>query len=309
VHSFLSSNPSDDGQLIQDIQNDKAKGGGFYKKCHDTTQTQLCFTVFFKRAAIGVLNFESTIRKGIGENDTTYLMKIRSALENYIQLIYESTDKYWLTRQNQIYQNLHELQNLIGGINFPDDYRNIIKDYIDQKNIRESNQMVPLSRLIGFRENYLEAYRNDLVATNTNPSYINEIIEEYSKACTISISDESISMEAYKVDMIEVIYKNMLDNFKNYSLSNRGRFNVYLRKSKDILGFHSRSSEPFPDCVHNKLLQTPIWQEHRGRYSYGMFIVGMLARQLNGFAYAENLEDSNRGALRVEIPIKDGLCR
>jgi hypothetical protein len=318
AHVFANSNPDDDGYYIEDINKLKfsSKSGQLFESKHKYTERrtnakdELCFCIYFKSVPIGVINFESPLRKGLIE-DRQFLKKVRASIENYITVIYECNDKQWLARRSHVYQNLHEIQNLIKSEGINKEFRKAIGQYIEVNEvIGRSIEPKKIASIIQERKKYLRDYKKEL--SNINPFFKarNKRIYEVSFGIKIFPIDNDVYLEGYKYDMMTILYKNLLDNYIKFADLEHDSILVYQKRNSDFLTFKVNSSVMFDEDYVSKLLVEPYSKntDEMEKAHYGMFIIGMITRHLGGYAHISNSKDlSIKSSLLITIPVRRAL--
>ncbi len=267
-------------------------------------KSELCFSLYYKEIKIGVANFESPIRRAFFE-DFDYFRTIIDLIENYLSLLFELNDKLWLSQKSQIYQNLHEIQNVIESSDFPNKYRIEINEYINKMDISHTSEAVPLSELIVFKENYIYNYKKKFEAFMGCGEMVDDLVESFHYGCITDMHHKEMTIAKPKFDMLKIIYKNLLDNYRDHCDNERDTLLLcQTRKLKNIINFRLKSSNQYNTKFFNQYLLTPIQaKEESNRFRYGLFITGMLTRHLSGFAQVSNIERESRSELLITIPL------
>lgn len=272
-----------------------------YLNHRENTKTELCYCIFFKDVAIGTLNFESSIVNAF-VNDKSYLKKIRTMLEGFLAFFYESNDKQWMARRSQQYENQHELKNLIKTGHIPENIRTFLAELVTEQNISMSTRSVNLKALSKYRKDYIKKYKDDLDYFPSNLSLIkNEMVENFSHGIKVQITNNNLFIADYKLNMIKIIFKNLLDNYRKHSDIERDSVYVNFNEEDRTLVIMSRSSRKLKKDLVNKLLNESIGANLKKHD--GLFIVGMLTRHLNGYAYAYNDSYTSCSKILVKIPL------
>ncbi len=305
AYVFKTGKPGDEGNYIPNIEHIRGKSGSKYREHRTNSQSELCFCIFFKQIAVGVLNFESPQKNGF-QHDRNFLKKIRTSLENYITALYESNDKQWLARRSKIYQNLHEIKNVINSDYFPKELTQEIDKFIEvNETVDRSIEPVSIIEIERFRDTYIDSYTKELEHTVKINLIRDEMIKEFPKGCMINISNVNKSVPHYKMNLLLILYKNLLDNYRKWSASNRDYVRVRDLKDSNLIEFKVVSSTLFDEKILNKLLIEPYTTttQYGNKAHYGMFIVGMIARHLGGYAYVLNKNELDTSQLIIQIPI------
>lgn len=309
---FTLGKKNDDGQLIiQEIN-----------KLNCITKSVLSFAVFYRETPIGVLMFESKLRHGI-KHDRKHLGKIRRMLERYIYVLYEANDKHWLARRSGLYHNLHEIKNIIN------ETKNTIRINKGQKKLLKLNKYQleiidlvaeiekyielnegfdqdcengDLIELCAFREEFLLQYSDDLKKTVPIPAICEEMSMELFERCKIRMPSSGIPIKRNRLHLLLILYKNLLNNYVKYCRNSADVFYVFVN-TKNWLVFKVISTRHFDYDKINKLLREPyISKEKRGMVAhYGLFIIGMISRHLNGYSYVANIK--NGSEILIKIPL------
>ena len=297
---FNFGKPDDDGKYEPNV-----KGGSTYREHRTNSQSELCFCVFFKQIAVGVLNFESPQKNGF-QHDQRFLKKIRSSLESYITALYESNDKQWLSRRSKIYQNLHEIKNVINSDRFPRELTEEIDKYIEvNETVDRSVEPVMFLEIKHFRNEYIENYSKELERTAPIKVVRQEMVENFSRMCTISHINPKKTVPQYKLNLMNILYKNLLDNYRKWGNHEKDFVRATVNSSQTKIIFNVISSSLYDENIIKKLLVEPYTtiEQNSNKAHYGMFIIGMIARHLGGYAYVLNKEEQSISQLIIKIPI------
>lgn len=303
AYTFIKSTPADEGKYRPNINSSVENLP--YREHRKNSNSELSFCVFFKSVPIGVLNFESPIVKGLSD-DRRFLKKIRTSLESYVTILYESNDKNWLARRSRVYQNLHEIKNIIGSKSFPTTYASEIDKYIElNETVDRSIDMVNIIELSNFRDQYLDSYFEELKQTVPMKSIRNEMFKEFSKGCNVGLVNTNLSIESYKMNLLKILYKNLLDNYKKWSKRESDSVNLNSIHKKNSIEFYVKSSRLYDTSILGKLLSEPFTTLDGSvpKSHYGMFIIGMISRHLGGYAYAVNNQNLDGSSINIIIPI------
>jgi hypothetical protein len=277
----------------KDIKDYKKELGIFDRP---TSKSELCFPLYFKQIKIGTINFESpsedgfgtilkrtkTIKKNIDEysNDTTfnYYYSIKNLIEEYSEVLFDSSDKLWLSKRIHIYQNIHELKSLLQVDDIGDQYKETIRNAINL-----SQEATPEDSGIELFKS-IEQFYNEFISDIKNQSLEvarlleSKIFFQNSKNSIIHISGETYSF-------LNILFKNVFSNFNRLDKFSDGEFiNVSLSKNvltlKIFFAFNNYSEKnidkyfvrPFSDIIRESK-----------KVHYGLFLIGMITRQLKGF--------------------------
>ncbi len=228
-------------------------------------------------------------------------------MENHIIALFESNDKQWLARRSRIYQNLHEIKNLINSNYFPQEFTEEIDKYIEvNEMVDRSIEPVKLLTLKKYLEEYIVDYENEITRTVPIKAIRDEMKSEFSFGCKIRIIDTEKQIQCYKMNLIKIMYKNLLDNYRKWGDIERDSVLIHQRKNSNQLEFIVKSSTLFDEKNIKKLLVEPYTTttNRKNKAHYGMFIIGMIARHLGGYAYVTNNKKNSVSQLIIQIPIK-----
>lgn len=266
-----------------------------YKNYRKHSMSELCLLLSFKKTKIGVINIESPIISAFND-EVDFLLTIRDLIENYIAVLFDLNDKTWLARKAPIYQASHELENLIklnpeATIKHKD-----LAKYLDVTKFSIDIQ----SEKIGL----LNQYHNKLICNYTDFLDFDAVadlvkLERESSVNNIKfvvpVDVEDLEISSIKATLIKIMYKNIIHNyFKKGILCNGTVYfeilkNVItLTKEKRIVTITLCLKTTAKTKITNysgDLGYTPIiiGGTRTKRLSYGLFIVGMIARHLSGF--------------------------
>ena len=118
------------------------------------------------------------------------------------------------------------------------------------------------------------------------------------------INDPGIVIEKYKMNLLAIMYQNLLDNYRKWGDIERDSVLVHRKKNTNVLDFVVNSSNRFDENQMKKLLIEPYMTttNQEDKAHYGMFIIGMIARHLGGYAYVLNKKDRSNSRLIIKIP-------
>ncbi|HIP13797.1 MAG TPA: hypothetical protein EYG73_13900 [Arcobacter sp.] len=296
-----------------------------YQENRENTKSALTFPIQYKKNTIGIINFESPLEDGLKEYNTkdTFFDDFVLGIENYIKTAFDLNDTHWIARRSQMYQNNHEIRTIIENDKIPKDIQKAIQQHINVVPIKVANKLRHISELKKYRNECINVYfEGSDEIFGKNHQYIKDIHSQYEYGIKVNI-DSDLYIVEYKLDMIKIIYKNILDNFHRHSLHKKDTillcnvkekngkqknktdylfikaklFNIYKFKNKDI---NSLLYSPYNEVSSNGEIKT----------HYGLFMVGMLSRYLNGHASIYyNIQKRYSGSeerfvqLNVKIPI------
>jgi hypothetical protein len=262
------------------------------------SNSELCFPLFFKKVKIGVVNFESPNINGFDPDSIKYLRDIRNLIQNfYIQLL-EINDKIWLSRRTQIYQNYHEIENIINSDPFPEKYRNELKSLLHKQHISMGEEYDYFKQFRRFKEDFFRSIKNHLPTDSYDQFYHNVRVR-------IVAGAEDISIKKFVIDSLLIVFKNILTNQQKYADNSRDKITILI--NQDSVYFNVTSSRPLLHLNSRNYLMAPFETLHTAEFKithYGLFIIGMLARQLGGFPYIYFNEEQCKTCLKISIPLQ-----
>ncbi|HEY1602674.1 MAG TPA: hypothetical protein VGG64_23925 [Pirellulales bacterium] len=285
-----------------------------YRIYRRDTQSQMCFPLFYKGTRIGVLNLESPIPNAFRQQGKDLLRFVRT-LQNYVAAQQDSADRAWLATRTEEYQGWHEIRGIIHSPTFPQAFRDLLDPLLTQTMAHSvSTTLVPLSHLRRFLDNYIREYRATLMQTGLG-GIAATVADSFAQNISLNGHRDKLRIESYKLDWICVICKHLLDNCRKHSNPLRDYFRVELRKggpdaagrARSIFGNGPRveiivwQHSLLDDAILQSLFYRPITDDE-GRTSFGLFIVGMLAREMGGSAFAGNIPDQSASRIVVTIP-------
>ncbi|MCI5222364.1 MAG: hypothetical protein D3924_06760 [Candidatus Electrothrix sp. AR4] len=281
----------------------KRKNNSTYADHRENALSELCLPIYFFDVCVGVTNFESDQINGL-KKDIRYIKSFVLAVEKLVERHYFDNDKEWLTQRSQIYQNLHELQNIICDKRIPEEIRERLGWYVWSLPIDSGDHGVKLEVLIAYLNNYISSYEDDMSVTPW-PSIRHDMLNNFKEGCKIWLLTPELIVNTQVIDMIKIIYKNLLDNYRKHSNKERDGLWVYQVKKTNNLIFRMRNSNLFDEDILNDVFVRPIkcYVGEKTETHYGLFIVGMLARYLGGIAYAYNIHEEYKSEILVQIPI------
>lgn len=309
----------------QDVKNSKNS----YKEHRKNTRSELSYPLKYKDITIGVLNFESPLIDGLFEyynnskdkSKDKLFDKFKLGIENFIRIAYDYNDIHWIARRSQMYQNNHEIRRVIDNNEIPNSLREQIYFYISNLPIDEAKEKVSLGELNDYRKKLIEDYFITEKVILKNNKYYNSIKELYYSRLKIQLSNTSVRLSKYKLDMIKIIYKNLLDNFKDHSNHKKDSISlVYKKKRPSTLYMIANlyNIESFKHKDIKNLLYTPyneityIENKKITKTHYGLFMIGMLTRYLNGFVSIDYIKQKDPNIkileyieLKIQIPMKE----
>jgi hypothetical protein len=265
-------------------------------RLHDSN-SELCFPFYFKNVKIGVVNFESADRKGFDKDSIQYCKNMRNLLQSFYIQSLEINDKVWLSRRTQIYQNYHEIENVINLPEFPSKFKDELNRLIEQQQISLDDKYDTLDRLLIFKEDFFAKIRDITPIEIYNMFYQNVFIK-------IDKEIIRIKFRKFVVDSLVIILKNILSNQRNYAENDRDQLNVLI--TKDIIHFNINSSRPLLSPENKRYLISPFEtvQNELKKTHYGLFTIGMLARQLGGYSNIFFNWKKSKTYLRILIPLQ-----
>lgn len=267
----------------------------------ENSKSELCFPVYFKNTKIGVLNFESPELRGFNKETIQYLKEITGLIEHfYIQLL-ELNDKLWLSKRSQIYQNFHELESTIKGKNFPLKYKKTLLPLLEKQQISIDEETSSFNELNSFINEYFNDFKKETLYEN---------YRDFKNSVQIRI-DEDVLKQKFKkhvIDSVLIIIKNIVNNQRKFSNKKDGFISININNSSIFI--NNESSMPLSEEYRNKYLYAPYQTgfNTEKRTHFGLFVIGMLVRQLGGYSYVyigdENtIKNKKVMKLKIRIPI------
>jgi|GEM_PF-5954644 len=306
--------------------------------------TLIIFPLHFHRVKVGTVCLYAALEYfSYAAKD---LRKFVSLLESYFTMMFDLSDKAWLCERSHVYMNLHELKNVAGSIRangaIPPIDREILASDILKYSVKTPSEIsdrefVSLNFIKNQKMNYFAAIQQESAA---HPTVFSETrLGRLANRIIIQDLDRTARVTGYQEKTICLLLRDLFVNFVKYG-GEKGKFYITCFKGENlrisIYGYarHDPGSEdpyigvislqqqlgggflnianlgvkPVPGSTHGK-------KEHHNRpvndkrpvLRYGLFIVGMLARHIGGFFYAQNFVSDDRAykrlEFRVEIPI------
>ncbi len=283
------------------------------------TVSELCLPLSFKmHTKIGTLNFESPLVDGF-KKDIPFLQSVREGLEHWLALRLELNDKYWLAGRSQHYASFHELQQALDDPAVSTNVRVRIRQYLGTESaITDALETARLGELCDFWTSYVNRYsKTDLrVCATVGREYRRRIRARLSAACRLDVRTPDLLVSRRTFDMLTVILRNLLDNLRKHGDFDSDTLEVRQLRPRSLgakgaehgeLHVLLRMSVPL---YEDQLVADCLRPTHSSeRAHYGLFICGMLARELSGFTYMHNVPDEGRAMLRITIPLGPHIIR
>lgn len=295
------------------------------------TISELCFTIYFKNIKIGTLNFESaydrafgtqikkTVKKFVNKTDElylqdpifNYLLTIKNLVEDYLESLLESNDKYWLLKRIHIYQNIHELKSLLIRPDIRPEYLKIIKNAFYDKNVLDYKSKK--IDLVEFIENFISSKLKAISAISTP---LGELALKKVFFPNSHLKNKNILVSDEKISAIEIILKNVFSNFiKTYS-EDKSRDRIIILLNKEFLSIHlDFIFQNFNPANNSSYLIKPFNSRNEDNLDestmhYGFFIIGAITRHLGGKCYLNPKEVGpnsvgDYSTLSIKIPIHE----
>jgi hypothetical protein len=280
---------------VKDLSRKFIKRKNYCLLYRENAKSEICFPIFFKNVKIGTFNLESPRINGF-RNDIEFISNIKRSIDNHISLVYDIHDKSWMANTIKVKQNIHEIKQIINSDDFPPSFRDLIHYYITEMRITSSNRLVKIGNLLNFHSNYLKKLKH---------------YSHYSslkKGCKINIESPDTEIQDYKLDMLQIIYQNLLDNYRKYGDIERDIISLSQDRNRPFyIKFIVKSSSMIRDDIINKCLIVPFesFSGKEKRIHDGLFIVGMLARHLSGYSYIFNNYETGKSFIYVYIPLEE----
>lgn len=254
----------------------------------EKSKSEICFPLFIGKVPFGVLNIESPIINAF-DNDTHYLLSIKQAIESFYDISMKITDSNWLAARSPVYKNVHEIKQLLDT-----------KDFFTEK------QLSALKPLILYERNVLnneEKELNDL--KEEIKQYLNEKINILEKIKLIHWNIEGTILVNNNIFLkIKLIVFNLIENILNHSEIRKDAINFSINSVKNkvstlkikVITFGAFGEDDFHFLTFSPILKGET-------YHYGMFLIGMLSRNLGGTCYIEKMTKNKKRFTIIEVII------
>ena len=257
----------------------------------ESSMSEICFPLFVGKVPFGVLNIESPISNAF-DNDIHYLLSIKQAIESFYDISIKTTDSNWLAARSPVYKNIHE-----------------IKQLLDTEGFFDEKQLSELKPLILFENNVLNNEEKELdVLRQDIESYLERKINDLDKPYVVNLFywdiKEKISVSNDEFTKVRLIVFNLIENIIKHSDVKKDTIDLSINtinKGHQILKIKVTTFGTFGADVFPFLTFSPILKQNK--YHYGMFLVGMLSRNLGGTCYIEKKEKKDKKFTIIEIII------
>lgn len=259
------------------------------------SMSEICFPLFIGKVPFGVLNIESPIIDAF-DDDIHYLLSIKQTIESFYDISIKTTDSNWLAARSPVYKNVHEIKQLLdsAGTSLTEYQLSCLKPLIlFETNDVIDNKEITLDVLKEDIDNYLKEKTNDLNKNKIHPLYWN--------------IKTKISISSNKFEKIKLIAFNLIENIIKHSNIKKDSidFSIDFTSEKiPILKMKIITYGTFGEDNFSSLTFSPVMKCKK--YHYGMFLVGMLSRNLGGTCYIEEKEKEDRKFTLIEtvIPLR-----
>lgn len=304
----------------------------------EQTASDLCMPFYYKNIKIGTVNFESPIvngfdsecalddtgkpervliKNGVNRNgqllfekcvkirSDSFLYAVKVMLENYYALLCGNNDSHFLARLIQRESNMHDLIKVLNSDEDLNAHRDYMLNLVGE--IRGVSEKKPetLAAMVGVRNEKINERKLKLGKWSERIPNIeitlpmNKFIHE--KAKTVPLSGEEFSA-------LSIIYKNLIANFFKYGAPELGdRLMLKYNKNTKILRISQTLTRPLPLTNDDaRYFETPIHHNNSSGKSMhsGLFIVGVLVRQLGGYIYHDIDEFGFIKKFEIRIKLK-----
>jgi anti-sigma regulatory factor (Ser/Thr protein kinase) len=257
-----------------------------------SSMSEICFPLFVGKVPFGVLNIESPIIDAFDNNDIHYLLSIKQTIESFYDISIKATDSNWLAARSPVYTNVHEIEQLLRKRDFftKEQLLHLEPLILFEKNDIMDNCEITLDTLREDINKYLEDKINKLDKNKVNLLYWHIKRE-------ISINNDVFTK-------IKLIVFNLIENIIKHSDIRRDTIDFsidFTNKKIQILKILVTTYGTFGEDDFSSLTFSPVLREQK--YHYGMFLVGMLSRNLEGTCYVEKKENKNEKFTIIEVII------
>ena len=306
----------------------------------EQTASEFCVPLYFKQIKIGTINFESPIVNGFDSEcilnvdgkpeivlvkkgkdkkqkiiyekcvkirNDSFLYAVKIILETYYILLFENNDSHFTSRLIERESNFHDLNNLVDSNNDLNLHRERITKLLGNIRSVNENSIYTFGDVLSIRTKKIANRKSNL------GDYANRVIPELESSLPVNKSflenAENIKISGDTYYALEIIYSNLLANFFKYGNIDRGdRLGLYYDEHSNCLFFKQKMSRPFPILNGNdRYFETLIRRKTREGESIhsGLFIVGVLTRQLGGYIYHDVDEEGLYYGFKIRIKIQE----
>lgn len=276
------------------------------------TVSEICFPLYFKNMKIGVVDFESPILNAFDDetdNKKCFISFVVELIEEYIRILNEVNDIKWLSRLVVKENNLHELKQIINSLDvIPGETKHVMKKLLACNNVTlGKNDDIKLSEVSSFKEKFINSIVDELKSAGL-PSYTDEIINGYGNALSIDTEHgKDVLISGDRMEMIKIIYNNLANNFSKFCNYEKDKLTLRYSSKSHAIVIQLCTHSPLPIDYNDYYFDAPY--ESSGNNSStdlhsGLFIIGVLVRQLSGFINTKKNESGYIDNIIIRIPIK-----
>ena len=264
---------------------------------HRDSLSEICFPLLCGQVAFGTLNIESPIKNAFDE-DIEYLLGIKHILESFYDVGLKANDSKWLAGRSPVYRNVHELSQLLR----PE------SRIFNQKQIDLLNRLIILDDSITERlnVNFSDLYNDIIYWLDTVSDHITS--KEIKNNFIFDVKN-NFEIRSHIYEKVFLICKNIFNNILDHGDPCRDKF-IIMQNDNLRMGVNAKikmlikTFGAFDEQVIDNLLISPVKKDNQ--YHYGMFLVGMLSRMLEGTALISNGNTySPYTIIEISLPLAD----
>jgi hypothetical protein len=237
----------------------------------ENTRSEICFPIMCGDVCVGTLNFESPVPDGFHE-DIAFLEAIQFAIESYFNQLIRANDVAWLIDRLDAHENVHELKSYVQSGVISGRAAELVTQLMIDPHSRSTDcqGLVTSDDVFAKIETWLRSNYDALDVKRIDSAW----------NCFKTETVRGIKLNREVAEVLFIIIKNLLKNLVSYGDEARDRIRVE-RKDGGLLRIRSSTCTHIAPDDLDALTIAPIVRTD-GTVSYGMFLVGVLARILNG---------------------------
>jgi hypothetical protein len=266
------------------------------------TLSEFCLPIWFRQTCIGTVNFESPVADGL-RPEAPFLTAISESLSHFVTLLLSANDRFWLSRTSRHEANLHEVNNQLrdlarDGVLTQTRVEQIAR-HLRRRRVAISDKRRPIATIKDTLSDYL-MYQAKRIAS---PSVSSFHEEEARFGCRFVLRNWKLLVSGSRLDLISLILSNLISNVRSHSTWRRDRIEIRHNGRFDSpLRIAVHASRGVDERTARALGLQPIRSTRKnGRDRAGMFLSGVLARELGGFVFVQNSTSELR--LWISLPL------